>query len=121
MRPFLVTAFIGMFHIFSHYWHGTYTKESPGGLVVKDPTLSLLWHGFDPWPRNFCMLCVCVYICIYIYVCTHTHTHIYTETYFKYGKRGRYCTLYYMDLYNFFLFLAAPKHMVPRPGIRSEP
>ena len=28
------------------------------GLVVKDPVLSLLWHGFDPidlfrWPRNF--------------------------------------------------------------------
>ena len=28
---------------------------------VKDPALSLLWlwlqlwHGFDPWPRNFCM------------------------------------------------------------------
>ena len=27
---------------------------------VKDPVLSvprlrsLLWHGFDPWPRNFC-------------------------------------------------------------------
>ena len=23
---------------------------------VKDPVLSALWHGFDPWPRNFCML-----------------------------------------------------------------
>ena len=29
---------------------------------VKDPELSLpqlgllLWHGFDPWPGNFCML-----------------------------------------------------------------
>ena len=22
---------------------------------VKDPVLSLLWHGFDPWPGNFCM------------------------------------------------------------------
>ena len=22
---------------------------------VKDPTLSLLWYRFDPWPRNFCM------------------------------------------------------------------
>ena len=36
--------------------------EFPGGLVVKDPVLSLLcfasqlWHGFDPSPRNFCML-----------------------------------------------------------------
>ena len=30
---------------------------------VKDRPLSLqlcrslLWHGFDPWPANFCMLC----------------------------------------------------------------
>ena len=29
---------------------------------VQDPVLSLqqlrslLWHGFDPWPGNFCML-----------------------------------------------------------------
>ena len=28
--------------------------------MVKDPLSllwleSLLWHGFDPWPRNFCM------------------------------------------------------------------
>ena len=36
--------------------------EFPGGLVIKDPALSLLWlgpllwHGFDFWPRNFCML-----------------------------------------------------------------
>ena len=22
---------------------------------VKDLALSLLWHGFDPWPWNFCM------------------------------------------------------------------
>ena len=22
---------------------------------AKDPVLSLLWQGFDPWPRNFCM------------------------------------------------------------------
>ena len=22
---------------------------------VKDPVLSLLWDGFDPWPRNFRM------------------------------------------------------------------
>ena len=28
-----------------------YSKEEfPGGLVVKDPALSLLWHRFDPWP-----------------------------------------------------------------------
>ena len=31
---------------------------------VRDLALSLLWlwlqlgHGFDPWPRNFCMLLV---------------------------------------------------------------
>ena len=29
--------------------------EFPGGLVVKDMGLSLLSHGFDAWPRNFCM------------------------------------------------------------------
>lgn len=23
---------------------------------VKDLMLSLLWHGFDPYPGNFCML-----------------------------------------------------------------
>ena len=27
----------------------------PGGLGVKDLVLSLLWLGFDPWPRKFCM------------------------------------------------------------------
>ena len=26
--------------------------EYPGGLVVKDPVLSLLWFGFDPWPGS---------------------------------------------------------------------
>ena len=32
------------------------TKEMfPGGLVVKDTALSLLWLGFDPWPGNSCM------------------------------------------------------------------
>ena len=29
--------------------------EFPGGLVVKNPALSLLWLGFQPWPGNFCM------------------------------------------------------------------
>ena len=28
----------------------------PGGIVVKDSALSLLWFKFNPWPRNFCML-----------------------------------------------------------------
>ena len=28
-------------------------QEFPGGLLVKDSTLSLLWLGFDPWPGNF--------------------------------------------------------------------
>ena len=27
--------------------------EFPGGRVVKDPALSLLWHSFDPWPGTF--------------------------------------------------------------------
>ena len=34
-------------------------EEVRGSLVawwVKDPVLSLLWWGFDPWPGNFCML-----------------------------------------------------------------
>ena len=30
--------------------------EFPGGLGVKDSAWSLLWRGFDPWSRNFCML-----------------------------------------------------------------
>ena len=29
---------------------------------VKDVALSLLWFGFDPWPKNFC-------------VCARAHTH----------------------------------------------
>ena len=32
------------------------SQEFPGGLVVKDPALSLLWRRFDPWPGNFHML-----------------------------------------------------------------
>ena len=30
--------------------------EFPDGLVVKDPALSLLWLGFNPWPGSFHML-----------------------------------------------------------------
>ena len=30
-----------------------------GGLSVKDPSLSLLWLGFDPWPGNFHLLWTC--------------------------------------------------------------
>ena len=30
-------------------------KEFPGGLVVKDLVLSLLWLKFDPCPGNLCM------------------------------------------------------------------
>ena len=39
-----------------------YHWEFPGGLVVKDLVLSLLWlrsllwRGFNPWPRKCCML-----------------------------------------------------------------
>ena len=32
--------------------------EFPSGLTVKDPALSLLWYTVDPWPRNFCVLCM---------------------------------------------------------------
>ena len=32
--------------------------EFPGGLEVKDPILSPLWCGFDPWSGNFGM-CRC--------------------------------------------------------------
>ena len=45
-------------HWVKNYW------EFPDGLVVKDLELSLLWlgsllwHGFNPWPRNFYMLWV---------------------------------------------------------------
>ena len=36
-------------------------QELPGGLIVKDLTLSswpgsLPWYGFNPWPWNFCLL-----------------------------------------------------------------
>ena len=36
--------------------------EFPSGLAVRDLALlllwvrSLLWHRFDPWPGNFCMI-----------------------------------------------------------------
>ena len=52
-------------------WHGFGPKKTKKkkkkkkkflmGLAVKDPALfllwlwSLLWFGFDPWPKNFCM------------------------------------------------------------------
>ena len=31
----------------------TTDTQFPGGLAVKYPVLSPLWHGFDPWPGNF--------------------------------------------------------------------
>ena len=30
-------------------------QEFPGGPVIKDPALSLLWYRFDAWPGNFQM------------------------------------------------------------------
>ena len=30
-------------------------EDFPGGLMVKDSALSLLWLRFDPWPGNFGM------------------------------------------------------------------
>ena len=32
---------------------GTSSWSSPLVLRVEDPALSLLWHGFNPWPGNF--------------------------------------------------------------------
>lgn len=32
--------------------------ELPGGLAAKNPMLSLLCQGFDPWPGNVCVLWV---------------------------------------------------------------
>lgn len=29
--------------------------EFPGGLLMRDPAFSLLWHEFNPWPGDFCM------------------------------------------------------------------
>ena len=31
------------------------TWSSLAAQRVKDPALSLLWNGFDPWPENFRM------------------------------------------------------------------
>ena len=28
-------------------------SKFPGGVVVKDMALSLVWHRFDPWPGTF--------------------------------------------------------------------
>ena len=69
---------------------------------VKDLALSLLWHGFDPWPGNFHMLwvqhpspppknpsppgsplsiclCLCLCLCLSLSL-THTHTHTHART-----------------------------------------
>ena len=27
----------------------------PGSLAIEDPALSLLWRGFDPGPKDFCV------------------------------------------------------------------
>lgn len=32
-------------------------SEFPGGLAVRDLAFLLLWCRFDPWTRDFCMLC----------------------------------------------------------------
>ena len=50
MKPALRGKFIAV---------SAYTKKKkqvfPGGLQVKNLVLSLLWFGFDPWPKNFHM------------------------------------------------------------------
>ena len=50
-------------------------RAFPCGLAIKDLALSLLWLGFDPWPGNFCMLCV------------QTHTDTHTHTFYKLQER----------------------------------
>ena len=52
VREYLWSSSAIWFWVF--YLRRTFT-EFPGGLVLKDPALSLLWRRFDPWPRNFCM------------------------------------------------------------------
>ena len=42
-------------------------EEFPGGLVLKDPVLSLLWGGFDPWAGNFYMQPIIIIIIINIW------------------------------------------------------
>ena len=41
-----------------HCFSRSKKTEFPGGLVVKDLALSLLWHRFTPLLGNFCMLWV---------------------------------------------------------------
>ena len=55
-------------------------------LVSLQWLKSLLWHRFDPWPRNFYMPWAVPkkkkkYIYIYIYIHTHTYINIYIYTY----------------------------------------
>ena len=38
-----------------YYFSIKYLRSSLVAQQVKGPALSLLWHGFIPWPRNFCM------------------------------------------------------------------
>ena len=43
------------FHTFSFFKSNNKDLRFPGGLVVKDLVLSLLWHEFDPWMEKFCI------------------------------------------------------------------
>ena len=42
------------YHV-AHLKKKNHIGEFPGGLEIKDLVLSLLWPGFHPWPKNFCM------------------------------------------------------------------
>ena len=55
--------------LYSRHWHNIVNQlhfnflkmgelvlhEFPGGLMIKVPALSLVWHTFDSWPGNFHM------------------------------------------------------------------
>ena len=54
-NPPLIPGFLRMFIVNSTGGKIT-PREFPGGIVIKDPVLSLLWCRFDPWSGNLHML-----------------------------------------------------------------
>ena len=65
--------------------NGVNSRNSLVAQQVKDPGLSLVWLGVNPWPWNFCMpwawpKFVCVCVCVYHIPYTHTHTHTHIVT-----------------------------------------
>ena len=60
--------------------NGVNSRNSLVAQQVKDPGLSLVWLGVNPWPWNFCMpwawpKFVCVCVCVSYTIHTHTHTY----------------------------------------------